>query len=260
MLIELVSGFAGEIRKLKGQEAQLFADPIQIKSGQSFEGMLRNCFERVTDPGPYKFLTAGERVSVKDWAKILTGDRFDALIKIRRASFGPDYEFRFQCQACKEANDWELDVDDLPRRVLAEDSRMKIEAGQNVFDVPGPEGTTFFFKLGTGADEMAAAKLKRAQKNVWGIVDALALQAVKVEGLENGAHPGRIKEWLNACDLDELLALLEATDEKNCGVDTKIEVVCSFCQWQQEIQLPFETTFFLPKPKKKAKTETTTSA
>lgn len=137
------SGLTGKVRGLTGRDGRFLTDQNIARRGQLIDHILSSCWEETVDPGVY-----GESAIRKDgslnWGRVLQGDRYYALIQIRIAGFGePDYPFRVQCQDrnCREPIDWEIDLDDLPVRMLPEESRERLKAGKNVFEtiIPGTE-------------------------------------------------------------------------------------------------------------------------
>jgi hypothetical protein len=247
MPIQLVSGLAIEIRPLKGSEIRAVADPQLLRTGGSVDVMLKACLLEIVDPGPYAWLSAGGRL---DWDRVLSGDRFDALLATRVATFGPDYYMRVQCTGprCKESYEWELNLGDLPRRALKASSREMIASGKNRLTTTAPDGHEVHYKLNVGGDEKTAAKLRKQAGNAWSQVDALALAILEVEGI--GTARNKVIDWIEGMAWPDVMELFQTIEDSNCGVDTKIETYCPHCGWQQEIQMPFDAGFFNPKRRK----------
>jgi len=78
------SGLAGEVRGLTGKEGKLLADRSLARSGATIDRILGSCWLQTTDAGIYELADGAN----PDWSKVLVGDRFYALVQIRRASFG----------------------------------------------------------------------------------------------------------------------------------------------------------------------------
>ena len=257
MEIKCPSGLTGEIRGMKGREAQAFVDPVLVRTHGSVDAMLTNCWTKTTGNGPYK-IEAGAAVP---WKTALLGDRFHAMIEIRGATFGYDYDFNVKCENCEKQYGWELNLRDLPRKELPAASFEKIQADDNRFETLLPDGKILTFKLGTGVEEVAIAKLKGgagSQKKL-GPVDAIWVQTLTIESDEDDGKrkpvpggPFGFKRYLEDLDYTALLAVLEDMQANDCGVETKIETICEFCNWQQWIELPFQRSFFEPRRKKTA--------
>ncbi len=262
MEIKCPSGLAGEIRGMKGREAQAFVDPQLVRSYGSMDAMLSNCWLSTAANGPYKIESDGK----VPWKIALLGDRFHAMMEIRGATFGYDYDFNVKCESCEKQYGWELNLRDLPRKELPATSFEKFAAGDNKFDIELPQTQAetdqkiLTFKLGTGVEEVAIAKLKGGAGSTkkLGPVDAVWVQTVSINSFEDGkvtpipGGPFGFKRYLEDLDYPELLIVLEKMQDHDCGVDTKIETFCEFCGWQQWIELPFQRSFFEPRRKKKA--------
>ena len=121
-VIECPSGLRGQIRGLKVKELNILADRRLAKSGRQFDQILAGCWLETIEHGPY---VPGEQSL--DWSKVLQGDRFYAMLKIRAVSLGADYAFAVVCQnaACGHRFEWEVCLDELPswkRRRLSSES------------------------------------------------------------------------------------------------------------------------------------------
>ena len=96
----------------------------------------------------------------------------------------------------------------------------------------------------TGADEQRAAKAIKAGHG--GLLQtALLARIVEIEGFPEAER----RRLLDEMDLADQVALLDRLDVADGGVETRIEVECPTCLSVQEIGLPFERGFFLPRAK-----------
>jgi len=236
------SGLAGEIRGLKGKEGKLLSDRVAARAGSTFEKILAGCWLSTTDAAIYD---VPERAAL-DWSKVLVADRFYALLQIRALTFGDEYAFAVQCQSasCRERFEWTLNLKDLPVRPLSDAAKAAIEAG-NRFETKLPhDGRRVWFRLMTGADEVRAASVLRAAKDGM-LLTALALRIVEIEGVPDTDK----RKFLDEMEMADAAALLDQFDEADGGVETSIEVECPSCMGVQEVQLPFERGFFLPRSK-----------
>jgi hypothetical protein len=232
------SGLSGSIRGLKVREERFLADRKLAKAGSVVDELLRACWEEIADPGPYDFGAAKI-----DWDRVLQGDRFFALLQIRALTYGPDYTFAVTCRedGCRARIEWELDLRKLPCRALSDESRAALLAG-NRFEARLPEaGKRVWFRLLTGADEKKLPALKRNAGDRM-LSAMLAFRVAEVEGVDDRERR-RFLEDLSMRDAD---FLVDEFDRVDCGVDTAIEIECPECFAQQEVQLPFDPTFFLP--------------
>ena len=232
------SGLAGTIRGLKVREERILADRKLAKSNSIVDELLRACWEETTDAGPYTF--ADGKV---DWDLVLQGDRFHALLEIRALTYGPEYAFAVTCRedACRARIEWELDLRQLPGRGLSDESRAAFLAG-NRFETRLPDaGKRAWFRLLTGADER---KLPAIRKNAADrmLSAMLAFRVVEVEGVDERER----RRFLEDVTMRDADFLVDEFDRVDCGVDTTIEIECQECFACQEVQLPFDQTFFMP--------------
>jgi len=241
------SGLSGEIRGLKGKEGKLLADRTAARAGSTFEKLLSGCWLETHEPGVYE-LPEGAPL---DWAKVLVADRFYTLLQIRSLTFGDEYAFSVQCKhaGCRERFEWELSLKDLPVRPLSEEARAAFKAG-NRFETKLPrDGRRVWFRLMTGADEArAAAALKAGRDGM--LLTAIALRIVEIEGVADKER----RAFLDEMEMADATALLDRFEEADGGVETTIEVECPSCFGVQEVELPFERGFFLPRAKEKPRT------
>lgn len=241
------SGLSGEIRGLKGKEGKLLADRGAARAGSTFEKLLAGCWLQTFDPGIYS-ITDGAPL---DWSKVLVADRFYTLLQIRSLTFGDEYAFSVQCKSagCRERFEWELSLADLPVRALSETSRAAFKDG-NRFEARLPrDGRRVWFRLMTGADEArAAVALKNARDGM--LLTALAIRIVEIEGVADKDR----RSFLEEMEMADATALLDTFEEVDGGVETTLEVECPHCFGVQEVELPFERGFFLPRAKEKPRT------
>lgn len=231
------SGLTGTIRSMRVREERFLTDRAMLRSGESFDRVLRACWEDTLDHGPYDF---GERGI--DWGKVLVGDRFFVLLRIRAESYGEDFAFDVRCERCDEKISWEFQLRDLTVKPLSEESRAKFRA-ENRFDVEIPVvGRRAVFRLLTGADERRIAQLAKAKRQA-PISTMLDFRLVEIEGAEDARAR---RTFLEELPMGAIPDLLRAFDEADCGVDTDIEVECPDCGEVQTVTLPFGPTFFIP--------------
>jgi hypothetical protein len=244
-VITCPSGLQGRVRGMKVREERVLADRKLARGGGQVEALLAACWEETLDPGPYDF--EGGRM---DWSQVLQGDRFYALLRVRALTYGPLYAFSVACreEGCRSTIEWELDLFDLPVRTLSEASRAAFASG-NRFETRLPDaGRHAWFRLLTGADEQRLATAARgAGERAFSAM--LALRVLELEGVDSQGKR-RALEDLTLRDADFLLGEFDRVD---CGVDTALEVECPHCLLTQEVELPFDRTFFLPGAAKAAR-------
>jgi hypothetical protein len=223
---------------MKVREERILADRKLAKSGGQVDELLSACWEETLDPDPYDF---GDKAI--DWGQVLQGDRFYALLLIRALTYGPEYAFAVTCQSegCRSRIEWELDLRELPSRSLSDESRLALANGNRFETVLPNADKRLWFRLLTGADERRLPQLRRNAGDRL-LSAMLALRIVEIEGVD-ARDKKRFIEDLTMRDAD---FLVDEFDRVDCGVDTTIEVECPECFAVQEVELPFDQTFFMP--------------
>jgi hypothetical protein len=237
-IITCPTGLSGRIRPLKVREERVLANRRLAKQKSQMDELLTACWVETIASEPYDF---GDKKI--DWGKILQGDRFYTLLKIRQLTYGSTYAFTTSCQhtACRERIDWEVDLDDLPVRPLAEESRLAFQDGNRFETMLPAEDRRVWFRLLTGDDEKKFARLrKRAGDNLLSAM--LNYRILEIQGVEP-QDKRRFIEDLSMADAD---FLVDEFDRVDFGVDTTIEIECPDCFALQEVELPFDRRFFMP--------------
>jgi hypothetical protein len=246
------SGLTGEVRKLKGREANALADRRMARKGRTYDKILNGCWQSTDNPGPYKDLPSSGKLP---WGKILVCDRFYTLAAIRIATYGSDYIFPTRCGdvgigGCGNQFEWEVDIaKDLDVFDLPEESKAKIAAGDNRFEVT-LEGVRYAFKLLTGEDERRTGQRLQNRRETL-VTSALEARLLEVEGVE---HKHEFGPYLEELDLDVQLELLDKFEEVDGGIDTDFEVECPQCEKVYKAPVPFEgEAFWLPRSQTRRK-------
>jgi len=245
------SGLVGRIRGMKAREERILADRKLARSGAQLEQILAACWEETLDAGPYEF---GEQPI--DWGKVLQGDRFFAMLQIRVLSYGADYAFSVPCEnrGCRARIEWELDLRELPVKMLSDESRAAF-LNSNRFETVLPDaGRKVVFRLLTGADERRMAALRRAA----GERPITTLLGYRLETID-GVEPRDKQKFIEDLAMADVTYLLGEFDRVDCGVETEIEVECAECFGTTRIELPFEKGFFLPERRRTEPGATTSS-
>ena len=232
------TGLAGRIRNMKVREERILADRKLAKAGGQMDQIVAACWEETLHHGAYDFGTA------VDWNKVLQGDRFYALLMIRALSYGPEYGFSVTCSnsSCRAIVDWEVNLNDLPVKLLSDESRSIFVAG-NHFEATLPDaGRKVTFRLLTGADEKRIAAQRKANGNEHPITTMLSIRLDSIEGVDARDK----KRFIEELAMSDVAFLRSEFDRVDCGVETEIEVECQECYSTTRVELPFDKNFFLP--------------
>lgn len=231
------SGLKGTIRGMKVQEARTFANQRKSK-GDPMGKLLRACWEETVDSGPYDFLD-----NKIDWDKVLLGDRIYTFMAIRIETHGPNYAFMVTCQErdCRRKIEWELNLDELQVKALAEEDKTLFLAG-NRFEITLPEAETrVVFRMLLGEDEVQLSRLRQQSTEI-DLFDLIGFRIVQIDNVDI-RNKRKFIDDLSVADAD---FILDEFDRVDCGINTAIEIECPVCGAVQEIELPFGPTFLMP--------------
>jgi len=277
VIITTPSGLRGDIRGLTGRDGRFLTDMRVNRSNMIPDYILKSCWLKTDDPGPYSNLAVvsegGESFPAPNWGKSLAGDRDSTLVDIRIESFGPEYIFKVQCEngSCQDRYEWSIDLSELPRRMLSKEDREVFRAG-NRFEgkLPGTD-RDIVFRLITGDDQRRAAetrKQERLQQKKRGrggkpqqddepnlLLESVLLHTVSIDGIEikaKGVQGDIERRRKHAAFFDDqpmrvIAGLLDMYDSHGCGIETTIETVCPSCEHAQDQPLPFAGDFFFPR-------------
>lgn len=239
------SGLEGEVRKLKGSEANILADRTAQRKGETYDRILRACWTATDAVGPYERVHVAAGTTSIPWGKILICDRSHILAAIRIKTYGSVYVFPIKCdnENCGHKFEWQVDIEkDLPLVDLPDESRKKIKEGENEFEA-ALDGRKITFKLLNGDDEKRAGR--KAQSNRSELFTlTLAARTTSIERVDRY----EIQKFYNNLDLDVQLELLDEFEKVDGGFDTTIEVECQRCDNVFEIEIPLEgADFWLPR-------------
>lgn len=248
--VKLPSGARGRVRGLKGEEINLFANRQSSRRGQTAMQILKNVWIETIDPGP---LYGKDGAGQIDWDKAPSCDRFTALFYARIATYGSEYTFRHQCEECRKRFEWALDLkDDLTVKDLPEDSIFKFQNG-NKFTTEVMDSEGNYRKI---VFQLVTPKLEEKVDQVQNLAPkekataSLAQRIVSIEGIEDGKGP--LKRFLNEMEAGPMLDLVEAMDEADGGIETRIEIECPHCGHIMELDLPLREEFWSPSRRKRS--------
>lgn len=214
---------------------KILADRKALKDGSFLDRLFDACVEQVVDPGPYKLADDG----ALKWDDVLVGDRVHLTIAIRVATFGAALGFPLTCAKCEKKDEYDVDLTALPVKKLSVDDRDAFSKGNElVAKFPGT-GARVLFRLGTGADEKWI--LRNSDDMDDAVINMLIRRINSIDGVD------RVKTFMEEASLGDIMALTKAMNERDCGVETDIDVGCSKCGFKNRIQIPLGASFLRPR-------------
>lgn len=245
MLIQCPSGLTGEAREIRGQEMSDMADRAEGAGGNIFAPVVRACWEKTSDSGPYPFIELGD--TKVDFARVATDDLLYALLQLRIHSLGKEghlYHFPVKCTGCGEKYQWTVDLAaDLVVKPIREDVKKTLLSG-------GPfsanvAGKRVEYDIRRVAQmEALRAEMKRLQRRRVSEPEMIGAQLLRVEGLKS---QDRRSLYRFALDLawSDVLDLYEEMQAISWGYNLlDLQVLHKECGEEQDIIFPFGRTFF----------------
>lgn len=229
------SGLQGRVRGMRVKDEELFTNKKLVRSNKVISSLLAQCWEKTLDPGPYRM------EDPLDWDLISSSDRIYALIQIRIASYGEDYEFRVTCNntMCEHSYAWGVDLNELDIQPMSDRGKTFLKTGEPI-PVELSDGTKVLCRLPNGEDETFMATLD-AQDDSRSLTYHLARRVAEINGEKHWDDVLAFVEELPARLGDELW---DVTDEIEGGVEMTFDVKCPKCGNVQQVILPFEAGFF----------------
>lgn len=250
------SGLAGIASGLTVKDANTLSAATRGKRVQAIDRILASCWKSTSDLGPYErnqqLGKAHQQTGNPSWPGVLIGDRQHALIRIRAATWGEEYEFKLQCdqEVCKATFRHKMLLSDLPVQRLPDASRETFAAG-NRFELE-LDGLGFVFALPTGEmTRKVMGMIDRNRENA--VLISLRMRILEMTEGGNTISANDINSRLARMPLRQMSDLLDAFDERDCGIDGSLRVECPECWNVMEEELPFGASFFSPERKKMKK-------
>jgi len=243
----LASGLVVEFRGTKNRELAAFRKTLEEKGhAVALTEMLNACTEQVVDPGPTNILDEDGK---PDWSKALSGDRLQAAILLRIASFPEGHKYKLdlkcpRCPASRPSFPKVLDLRAIPNGDLLwypmpEEAIESVRKEQPF--VCTVDGKMVSFLLSDGRMEAQLEEVSRGDR----VEDAAIAQArLRITEVED-VHANDVHRWLGDLTVAEYEVLEDAMDAVEGGVDIAIEAVCPEGH-EFQAAVPFDVSFWRP--------------
>ena len=225
------------VRCMTGEEEQILATPRHIKKGQAINMIFKNC---VREP-----IVA---------ENLLTIDRTWLLIYLRGISYTPDYEVSVRCTECNTKFETVIDLDAMLVNKCPDNF-----GPENLTDTLPKSKYKISYRLPTGKDENLIQEHRdlRIRKNADGGADdtwnyRASLLITDIEGLTDQIA---IQALISRLPIQDVAYIRTLLTEPPFGVETKVSVICPNCSEEFQVEMPMDTSFFFPKPRKASYTQ-----
>lgn len=256
-VFEFSSGLKVEMAQVMFSDENILAKARKSRRSQMdkiLAEVMDRCTVQVADPGPYRsFLEEGKKV---DWDKINSGDRIEAMLKLRMLSY-KDGQFvtvpDLKC-TCRNIFSWRVDIlEDLRWLPLPKASIENMKQGKP-FEVKIGSYIVFYI-LPTAETEQRYKKMSKQYPDR-DMACGLRSRIVDVKGPDGQNIERReIMDWLDGNDgrskkypgltSEDGEELRDAMDRVDGGVDLEVTAYCdeADCGAPLRFDLPFDSIF-----------------
>lgn len=256
-IFKLVSGLKVEFQQMMVADENVIARGKKARRDRAnlvLNEVLSRCTVGVVEPGPYTSFEVGGPV---DWGRVLTGDRLDAMLALRRLSYKDGNKILVPELSCSCGNEfsWEVDIEtDLRYQPLPPESIERLMSG-DPFVCEMDDGHKIHFILATGDTEVQIDKIgmQYPDREMATGLRARIIDVIKPDGEKVDRR--EIMDWLDGgsersttfdgLSSDEAEVFRDEMDRVDGGVDLEVTAICPSigCGRGVKFDLPFETIF-----------------
>ena len=223
-----------EIRHMTAKDEDILTSAALLKKGVAIDRLLQN-------------IIVNNSIKVSD---LLVGDKNAIILAARISGYGADYEAAVVCPSCNSSVKFEFDLNQCPliphgvyeeqEVVLTADNTFVIHLDKMNLDVE--------VRLLTSKDEMhliqVSEKKRKKKLPESPLTDQLRQIIVSVNGNTDANYIHSFIQHMPASDSRKLRAIYQKIVP---NIDMTLDFVCSACDHEGEVNVPFGTNFFWPK-------------
>ena len=223
-----------EMRYMPAKEEDLLTSQALLKKGIALDRVLEN-------------LIVDKTISLNS---MLSGDKSALVIGARITGYGADYEFEQACPRCGEINEVSYD--------LTEFRAIPFEENMAAANLTPTENGTFEVVLPmskapveirflTGADEKKSHK-ERQRKNTKKLGETSTTSFLRqiIVAIDGNSDAVVIAQFVNQMPARDSRFLRSLYNDVNPRVDFSEIFTCSSCNYQADMEVPLNATFFWP--------------
>jgi len=223
-----------EIRHMTAKDEDILTSTALLKKGVAIDRLLQN-------------IIVDRSIRVAD---LLVGDKNAIILAARISGYGADYEAAVVCPSCNSSVKFEFDLNQcplVPNNLYEEQGVVRTE--NNTFIVHLDKmNLDVEVRLLSSKDEMHLIQLsegKRKKKLPESpLTDQLRQIIVSVNGNVDASYIHSFIQHMPASDSRKLRSTYQKIVP---NIDMTLDFVCSACDHEGEVSVPFGTNFFWPK-------------
>jgi hypothetical protein len=221
-----------EIRHMTAKDEDILTSKTLLKQGVALDRMLQN-------------IIVDKQIKVKD---LLLGDKNSLIVSARTHGYGAEYVTRISCPQCNLTQQYSFDLSGLESTDYEEEmKKWDVEiTPDNTLLLPLPK-TQFVVELRflTGADESRMnAQTKRRKKH--NFADTFATDHLRsiVVSVNDITDKEQINKFINSIPAIDSKYIRRVYKNVMPTVDLNHNFVCSNCDYEDDMEVPFNTDFF----------------
>ena len=223
-----------EMRYMTAKEEDLLTSQALLKKGVALDRVLEN-------------LIVDKNISLNS---MLSGDKSALVIGARITGYGADYEFEQACPRCGEINEVSHDLSEfrpIPfEKNMAEANLVLTKNGTFEVTLPMSKAPVEIRFL-TGADEKKSQK-ERQRKNTKKMDETPTTSFLRqiIVAIDGNSDAVGIAQFVNQMPARDSRFLRSLYNNVNPRVDFSEIFTCSSCNYQADMEVPLNATFFWP--------------
>ena len=219
-----------EIKYMTAKDTDILTSASLLKKGVAIDRMLEN-------------VLVDKNIKVND---LLIGDKNALIIGARISGFGEGYNVTVECRDCATKNDEIFNLKEAQIKEFDPDTKF---SDQGTFFIKLPQTEVEVeCKLLTAADEHHLLGLADKKRKL-NLPDAIITDQCKsfIVSLNGVIERSVVDEFVESMPARDANYLRKEYEKVRPDVDTSYSFECNLCGAENDIELPFTTTFFWPK-------------
>jgi len=223
-----------EIRHMTAKDEDILTSRTLLKKGIAVDRMIQN-------------IIVDKAIKIQD---LLIGDKNAVIVAARINGYGPEYEVKTACPTCGYKNNTVFNLSELntqaeQEEVFEEHSIEKTDNNTFLLTVPRSK-VVVELKLMTSHDEtaMAARAQKRKKHN---LPDTLFTDQLRTIIASVQGDPSTVGQYINSLPALDSRYIRKIYNLIMPSIDLTQDFVCTECDQEDRLEVPFTTEFFWPK-------------
>jgi hypothetical protein len=219
-----------EIKHISAREIDILTSQSLLKKGVALDRMIES-------------IIVDKSINVSD---MLNVDKNAIIVAARVTSFGSDYGAKMECQNCGASYEADFDLEESERYDFDEDELEMSEKGTFFMTLPQTEVRVECRVLSSKDEKMLEER--RAKKERLNLPESFVSDQYKslIVSLNGVTERGLVDEFVDVMPAADLHFLTRECERLMPTLTYVGETTCSHCGTDNEVEIPFTTSFFWP--------------